>query len=173
MEFCLVMEVRKHSPEIAGKKRKDSVWGAGLPSLSLSPEPPPAQCIYHSLLLQLKHGYFSRWQVEITTRHKKYERNRSLIFWDVKPRHNSAFFSISSFECKTGANVPAGNRTVQQRDLCWGKEAELHYEVTRGFREWETWFLCSPVLPVFRHYPWHMPFNLSVPQLLHLESEEH
>lgn len=35
MEFCLVMKVRKHSPEIGGKTRKDSVWGAGLPSLSL------------------------------------------------------------------------------------------------------------------------------------------
>lgn len=172
MEFCLVMKVRKHSPEIGGKKRKDSVWGAGLPSLSLvswatsSMHLPFIAPAAETWILLIGGGHYKKDTKNI----KEIDRS---FFEMLKPRHNSTFFSISSFERKTGANVPAGSRTVQQRDLCWGKEAELHHEVTREFRERETWFLCPSVLPVFRHYAWHMPFNLSVPQLLHLESEEH
>lgn len=42
-------------------------------------------------------------------------------FERLKPGHNSAFFSISSFESKTGANVPAVSRTVAAKGPLLGK----------------------------------------------------
>lgn len=121
MEFCLVMKVRKHSPEIGGKKRKDSVRGAGLPSLSL------VSWAASSMHLPFIAPAAETWILLIGGDHyKKDTKNIKEIdhsfFEMLKPGHNSTSFSISTFECKTGANIPSGSRTVQQRDLCWERK---------------------------------------------------
>lgn len=172
MEFCLVIKVRNHSPEIAGKKRKEHVWGAGLPSLPL------VSWATRSVHLPLIVHGAETWIVLTLTGGGHYKKDTKNIkeidhssFERLKLGHNSAFFSISSFECKTGANVPAGS--CGKETLAGERQQIMHHEATRGFKERETCFLWPPVLPVFWHYPRHMPFNLTVPHLLHLESQEH
>lgn len=127
-----------------GEPWKNSVWNEGLPCVPachFSPEL-PSQCIYHTwFLLELKPGYITHLQVEITK--IKSKKNIKEIshssFERLKPERNSVHSS---------ALAVVSARREPALWLASGQHSHGTF-AGAGVREQEIWFPCPPFCQSF------------------------
>lgn len=150
MEFCVVMKVRKHSPEITAEKGSDGRTvserkACPLTQPDISLLEPSDPWIYHiPLFSELKPGQFCHQQVGITT----LKRQKLL----KKKRAQTTFESLKPGLSRMGLSAVTRQRSGAGRGLCWG-----HALLEAG----------RPAPPGTV-----LPFNPPVPRLLHLEDGE-